>query len=67
VLGSIIIFNSILSSSLINKANIFTLDLVLRNFVICLDTEGAHGDFRGEDGLSHVPQKERRLSGGPTG
>jgi hypothetical protein len=32
------IFDSRLSSSLIDEVDIFTLELVLRGFVICLDT-----------------------------
>jgi hypothetical protein len=61
------IFNSRLSSSFIDKVDIFTPELVLCGFVVCLDTEGAHGDLRGEDDLSPVNKKERRFSRGPTG
>jgi hypothetical protein len=43
------------------------LELVLCGFTVCLDTEGAHGDFRGEDGLSPIQQKERCFSDGLTG
>jgi hypothetical protein len=43
-----------LPSSFVDKVNIFALELVLHGFVIYLDTEGAHGDFRGEDGLNPV-------------
>jgi hypothetical protein len=60
------IFNSRLPSFFVDKVDIFASELVLRNFVVCLDTEGAHGDFRGEDSLSPVHQKERHFSSGPT-
>jgi hypothetical protein len=60
------IFNSRLSSSFINKVDIFTPELVLRVFIVNLDTEGTHGDYRGEDDLNFVHQEERRFSGGPT-
>jgi hypothetical protein len=60
------IFNSILPSSLIDQVDIFTMGLVLRSFVICLDTERAHGDLRGEDGLSLVHHEERCLTRGST-
>jgi hypothetical protein len=39
------IFNHRLPSSLVDKVDIFVSELVLRSFVICPDTEGAHGDF----------------------
>jgi hypothetical protein len=61
------IFNSRLASSFVNKVNIFTPELVLHGFVVCMDMEGAHGDFRGEDSLSPVHQEERCFSSGPTG
>jgi hypothetical protein len=48
------IFYSRLSASHIDEADIFTLELVLRDFIVCLDMDGAHGDFRGEDGLGPV-------------
>jgi hypothetical protein len=60
------IFNSRLSSSFVDKVDIFTLELVLCGFIVCLDTEGAQVDFQGEDGLSPVHQKERRFIGGTT-
>jgi hypothetical protein len=66
-LAVLCIFNSRLPSSFIDKVNIFTPELVLCGFIICLDMEGPHGDFRGEDDLSPVHQKERCFSGGPTG
>jgi hypothetical protein len=61
------IFYSRLPSSLINEVDIFTLELILRGFIVCLDTQGAHGDFLGEDGLSPVHHEERRLSSGSVG
>jgi hypothetical protein len=39
------IFNSILPSSLVDQVDILTSELVLRVFVICLDTQRDHGDF----------------------
>jgi hypothetical protein len=61
------IFNSRLSSSLIDQVDIFTPELLLRGFIIYLDTERAHGDLRGEDCLDPVHHKERHLSRGSTG
>jgi hypothetical protein len=61
------IFNYRLPSSLIDKVDIFALELILHGFIVCSNTEGAYGDFREEDGLSPVHQKERRFSSGPTG
>jgi hypothetical protein len=66
-LAVLYIFNSRLPSSLVDKVNIFTPELVLRGFIVCLDVKGAHSDFRGEHDLSPIHQKERRSSGGPTG
>jgi hypothetical protein len=39
------ILNSRLPSLLINEVDILTLELVLRGFVVCLDTKGTHADF----------------------
>jgi hypothetical protein len=41
-----------------DKIDIFMSDLVLCSFVVRLDTQGAHGDFWGEDGLVPVHQKK---------
>jgi hypothetical protein len=60
------IFNSSLSSSLVDQVNILTLELVLRGFVICLDMWRAHGDFRGKDSLGPIHHEERRPSRGST-
>jgi hypothetical protein len=60
------IFNSRLLSSLINQVDIITSELVLRGFIICLDTQRAHGDLRGEDSLSPIHHEERRLARGST-
>jgi hypothetical protein len=54
------IFNSRLPSSFVDKVDIFTLELVLRGFVICLDTEEAHGDLHGEDNLSPIPYTKKK-------
>jgi hypothetical protein len=40
------ILESYLPSSLIDKDDIITLELVLGDFVVCLDMGGDHGDFR---------------------
>jgi hypothetical protein len=61
------ISDSCLPSSLVDEINIITPELVLRGFIICLDTGGAHGDFWGEDDLSPVHQEESSLPYGPTG
>jgi hypothetical protein len=66
-LGVLSIFDSGLPSSFIDKVNIISLELVLRGFIVCLDMEGAHVDFRREDNLSPVHQEERCFSGEPTG
>jgi hypothetical protein len=61
------IFNSSLPSSLVDQVDILTPELVLRGFVICLDTQRAHGDFRGKVGLGPIHHEDRRLSHGSTG
>jgi hypothetical protein len=61
------IFNSRLSSSLVDQANILTPELVLRSFIVCLDPQRARGDFWGKDGLGPKHHEERRLSCGSTG
>jgi hypothetical protein len=60
------IFNSRLPSSLIDQVDILTPELVLRGFVICLDTQRVHDDFEGKDGLGPIHHEERRLSLGST-
>jgi hypothetical protein len=61
------IFNSSLSYSLIDQVDILMPELVLRGFIICLNTQRAHGDFQGKDGLGPIQHEERRLSRGSTG
>jgi hypothetical protein len=61
------IFHGRLPSSFADKVDIFMPELVLCGFVVCLDMEGAHGNFWAEDGLSPVQQKERCFSSGLTG
>jgi hypothetical protein len=56
-----------LPSLLADEVDIITPKLVLHGFVVCLDMEGAHGDFWGEDNLSPVYQEERHLPRGSTG
>jgi hypothetical protein len=48
------IFNRRLPSSPVNQVDILTPELVLRGFIVCLDTQRAHGDFGGKDGLSPI-------------
>jgi hypothetical protein len=47
------IFYCRIPSSLIDEDDIFTPELVLRGYVICLNTEGAHGDTK-KKGVSPV-------------
>jgi hypothetical protein len=61
------IFNSRLPSSPIDQVDILTPELVLCGFVVCLDTERAHGDLWGKDSLDPVHHEERCLSRGSTG
>jgi hypothetical protein len=42
------ILDNCLPSSLIDEVDIIMLELVLRGFIVYLDTGGDHGDFRGE-------------------
>jgi hypothetical protein len=55
------IFNSISPYSFIDRVDIFAPELVLLGFVVCLVTEGAHGDFRREDDLSPIHKNEAFL------
>jgi hypothetical protein len=61
------IFNSRLPSSFIDYVDIHRPELVLRGFVICLDTQRAHGDLRGKDILGPIHHEERCISCGSTG
>jgi hypothetical protein len=60
------ILESCLPSSLINEVNINTPELVLRGFIVCLDTRGEYGDLRGDNSLSPVHQEVWCLPCGPT-
>jgi hypothetical protein len=60
------IFNSRLPPSFVDKIDIFASELVLCDFIVCLDTERAHDDFQGEDDLSPVHKKEMHFSSAPT-
>jgi hypothetical protein len=42
------------------------LELVLCDFVVCLDMQRAHGDLRGKDNHNPIHHEERRLSCGST-
>jgi hypothetical protein len=59
---------SCLPSLLVDEVDIIMPKLVLRGFVLCLDTGEDHDDFGGGggNGLCSVLQKERRLPRGPT-
>jgi hypothetical protein len=61
------IFNSSLPSSFIDQVDILTPELFLRDFIVCLYTQRAHGDFREKDGLGRIHHEEMRLSRGSTG
>jgi hypothetical protein len=52
------IFNHKLPSSFTDKVDIFVLEMVLRGFIVCLNTEGAHGDFRGRTALAPYTKKK---------
>jgi hypothetical protein len=52
------IFNSRLSSSLVDKVDIFASELVLHGFIVNLDTEGAHSDFRGRMASTSYTKKK---------
>jgi hypothetical protein len=52
------IFYSRLPSSFINKVNIFTPELILRGFLVCLDMNGAHDDFWGRTALAPYTKKK---------
>jgi hypothetical protein len=61
------IFNSRLPSLLIDQVDIPTPKLILCGFVVCLDTQRAHGDFGEKDGPDSIHHEERSLSRGSTG
>jgi hypothetical protein len=51
------VLDSCLPSSRVDEIDVSSLELVLRDFVVCLDTGGgAHGDLWGEDGPSLLHQ-----------
>jgi hypothetical protein len=60
------ILESCLPSSFIDKVNIITPELVLRSFIVCLNTRGGYSDFWGGGDNSFIPihQKERCISRG---
>jgi hypothetical protein len=60
------ISKSYLPSSLVDVVDIITPKLVLREFVICLDTAGGHGDLQGDNGRNPVYQEEECLPCGMT-
>jgi hypothetical protein len=53
-----------LPSSFVDKVDIIMLELVLRDFVVCLNMGRDHGDFWGNNSFSSVHQKEKRLPHG---
>jgi hypothetical protein len=55
------ISESCLPSCFIDQVDIIVLKLVLRGFVVCLDTGGDHGDFWGDNRFSPIHQEERHL------
>jgi hypothetical protein len=48
------ILDSFFPYSLVDKVNVIMLELVLHDVIVGLNKGGAHGDLRGEDGLSPV-------------
>jgi hypothetical protein len=56
------ILESCLPSSLIDEVDIFTSELVLRDFIVCLDIGGDHGDFYGDNSLDPIHQEDVRLA-----
>jgi hypothetical protein len=61
------IFNHRLPSLHVNQVDILTPELVMRGFVVCLDTQRVHGDFRGKNNLGPKHHEKRHLSRGLTG
>jgi hypothetical protein len=57
-LAVLCIFNSRLPSFFIDEVNIFTLELVLRGFDICLYMEGAHVNLGGRTALAPYTKKK---------
>jgi hypothetical protein len=60
------ILESCLPSLLVDEVDIITPELVLRGFVVCLNTGGDHGDLWRDNDLSPVHQEERHLPCDPT-
>jgi hypothetical protein len=60
------ISESCLPSCFIDKVNIIAPELVLRGFVVCLNTGRDHGDLWGDNSFNPIHQEERRLPRGPT-
>jgi hypothetical protein len=60
------ILESLLPSLLIDEVDIIMSELVLCDFIVCLDTGGDHGDLWGDNGLSPIHQEERSFPCGPT-
>jgi hypothetical protein len=57
-LAVLCIFNSRLPSFFIDEVDIFTLELVLRGFDICLYMEGAHVNLGGRTALAPYTKKK---------
>jgi hypothetical protein len=52
------ISKSYLPSSFVDTVNIITPELILRGFVVCLNTGGDHGDFWGDNSFGPYTQKK---------
>jgi hypothetical protein len=59
------ISKSCLPSSFIDKVNNIWPELVLHDFVVCLNTGGDHGDLWADNSFSPIHQEERCLPRGP--
>jgi hypothetical protein len=51
-----------LPSSLVDEVDVTTPELILRGFIVCLDTGGAHGDFWGGMTASTPYTKKKGVS-----
>jgi hypothetical protein len=65
LLAILCISESYLPSSFIDDVGIIMPELVLRDFIVCLNTRGDHGDFWGRNSFDPIHQKERCLPHGP--
>jgi hypothetical protein len=50
----------------VDEVDIITPELILHDFIVCLDTRGDHGDFWGDNNHGPIHQEERCRPHGPT-